>query len=292
MDNKQHAISSEEVSKGFVVVLTGADEERTFRYVHPDTNRQFQAFRNKDLFFLVEVTPSNRIAEFNKQGYCISSKEDPRLSAIEASSGPNYFIEECHRLGINPEGLIFDVPSYSKDSVFHDSLDGCASEIARAITANVRYVSRTFAPLSEADVAEQQRLETRSKKQFWDFARQAAIAAKEHSAGIFNGCHNMGGGPLSKETKDRILSYLNNPSNDLWNDVRGAVVVGGTTLWQAWVAYDVQASRSGNKGFPSADALRESIRHAVDANMQRVESELRDLDLPTEPTPKPKLRLV
>lgn len=301
MNQKQFSATSEEVLNSFMPVI-GESDERTYRYVHQDTGREFQIFRNitKDedfLYFLVEVTPAPRVLTINKQGICVGSYEDPRLVALEQSPGPNYFLSECSNLRVSRDVLCFDVPGYNRDSIMFDSIDACAKEVAQAICTNSRYVSRSFKPLSKEEAAERERIDREGSKAFWEASRRAAVAADSHSEGIFRGCHNMGGNPLSKETKDHILSYLNNPSQDLWNDVRSKIVVGSKTLWQAWVASDVKANRSGSVGFPSPETLRSSIRNAVDENMARIERELKEIkELHPEPTPqqqtKTKLRLV
>lgn len=289
MARKSYSLTSDAVLSSFISVLNENDDERTFRYVHPETDRTFHVHRSLSSndefrFKLAEVTPSNRIAKFNEQGYCISSEADPRLDAIEKSPGPNYFIEECHRLKIDVSSIVFGEEGYGTRTIFHETIESCAHSIARAIITNTRHVGFDTSPLPEAVIRAQEATQLEDSRMFWSGAKVAAVLAQERSQGIFKGCHNMMGKPLSAEARTLILNYLNNPSQELWNDVRGTIIAGSKTLWQAWVEVDHKANRSGSVGYPCPETLREAMRNGVKTNMERIDRELEEMKSPASPS--------
>jgi hypothetical protein len=99
--------------------------------------------------------------------------------------------------------------------------------------------------------------------------------ALETEVGVFKGCFTMYG-RISDDKKKDILAYLNRPAQARWLDIRGYVVTGSGTLWQAWCACDLTAPRSGNRGFPSLDVLLRAIRSAVDQRSQQITERLQE----------------
>jgi hypothetical protein len=52
-------------------------------------------------------------------------------------------------------------------------------------------------------------------------------------------------GPLSIDIKNRLRAYFAEPSEERWDTVSGICVGGHMTVWQAWLATDPTAPRTG-----------------------------------------------
>ncbi len=91
-----------------------------------------------------------------------------------------------------------------------------------------------------------------------------------------NNCYNFFG-PLSPEIQGRIKAYLDNPTEEGWDDVHGIIIQDtglGLTLWQAWIAIDSTAPVRGPKhdmqgriskwvNWPDSFTLRRAIKAAT-----------------------------
>lgn len=52
-------------------------------------------------------------------------------------------------------------------------------------------------------------------------------------------------GPLEGDERERLAAVLARPTLETWNDAHGLIVAPRFTLWQAWLAVDPSAPRSG-----------------------------------------------
>lgn len=90
--------------------------------------------------------------------------------------------------------------------------------------------------------------------------------------GLFDGTTNMFG-PLDQEIRQRILRFLNNPSEKNWDDIFSIIIndrakLSGTrTIWQAVLAIDptFPRTKSGKhwERVPDAMTVARAIRAAV-----------------------------
>lgn len=274
--------SPDKILAGFVVRLgVDDDAEREYTYTDPETERQFAVRRSETLdknscphfqFFLEEFTPNGRIAELNEKGHCDRAWDEPLIAEAEARVGPNALMRELRRIGVETEGLVLDGGAYGVGTIFHASLARCASAIASALERDERY--RHFRQLTEQENIRSSR---QAKADSLDYRQGVAAATQrawETETGIFKGCYTMLGAILSDESKNTILSYLNDPDQEKWLDIRGLYIVGHRSLWVAWCDSDPRAPRSGNVGFPPADTLREAIRAAAEDGRAVAQEEL------------------
>lgn len=259
----------------FVVLFSNSDdEERMYTFNDPITERQFQIRRtfnseNVREYFMWEMTPNGRLVEVNEKGLATKGWDDPRISDLEVKVGPNGVIAKCRELGIDPEAMVLIGAGYSVNSKYHSSMESCALAIASSLSGNVRY--NAYRELSHEEVASLEQRQKVSSSNYWIEQESSAKAAEIGGVGIFKGCYTMMGGPISEEYQKRILGYLNSPSQDEWNDIRGYLITARTTLWQSWCASDDTAPRSGDKGFPSPELLRTAIRQSVKLNLEHIE---------------------
>ena len=286
--------TKEQIIAGMVVNLPpgGNSIVRTYRYTDPDTGRMFGVRRSiseqgNQHYFLEEYVPNGRIGEFDKNGHCVAAHDEPIIKETERRVGPNQLMAELAALGFtNFDQLIFDGGGFGVGTKFFASMDECAEQIAEALAKNTRYIH--VRPLSPAEAEESEARRLQEKRGYWEADLSAGEAAESES-GIFKGCRSMAG-PLSEDAKQSILGYLNAPTQEKWNDIRGLYVAGPVTCWQAWIATDKQAPRLGSKpGFPSPEVLRHSIRTAVEERADRARRELAECQAAesVEETPSP-----
>lgn len=109
---------------------------------------------------------------------------------------------------------------------------------------------------------------------YWRLKAQQLARIKDVDHGLFKGCSTMLGEPLSKDSKSKILSYLNDPNMAAWLQIRSIVVADIITLWQAWLAVDDDAPYVDGDEFPHPDVLRQAIPNAVKQRRETVERQL------------------
>lgn len=112
---------------------------------------------------------------------------------------------------------------------------------------------------------------------YWYEQEAALRSAEQVGHGLFKGCHDLLGQTLSPESQQRILRYLNAPTQKRWLETRSLIIVSHVTLWQAWCAVNPVAPRSGDKGFPSPETLRQAIRSAVEQRKAHIRDKLQEL---------------
>lgn len=101
------------------------------------------------------------------------------------------------------------------------------------------------------------------------------------SRDIFSGCSNVLG-QLSKEKKDEILSYINEPTNDKWELLYSTLISPTTTLWQAWLAIESQGPRRKKQNgqwtsIPTTAVFIKSIRETINSELLRTKKKTTSL---------------
>jgi hypothetical protein len=162
---------------------------------------------------------------------------------------------------------------FGVSSIYHPSVTDAAAAIAAALTEDRWYDSVDRAHLE--DPARQAEARARAEAdraayQDWN-AEQRARA--QQLPDLFKGLYNLHG-PLGTDVQRRLLAYLNNPTEDGWDDIRGIMLSASTTVWQAWAAVDPQApvSKPADAGWPripDAPTLRRALRWAAGENVTR-----------------------
>ena len=267
-------ITPEKIERDIVVILSGEDEEREYSYIESQSGRTFRirrsGYESDFRFFLFEFEPNGRIGTFDKKGNCTGSEHVPQLSEAWNTS-PNSFSDFVKRTGIDHESIIRTGGGYGIDSLYSGSLFECAERISESLSSDSPCSCRRT--LGEDEKTSMKRREEKMSLDYWRVQKKQAESAMSDK-GLFKGCHSMMSVELDGDIKKSILSYINSPDQDAWNDIRGYLVVGNTTLWQAWCLYSPDAPKSGSVGFPDSKTVKNAIRNAVDANMTEIESRL------------------
>jgi hypothetical protein len=259
-----NCMNASDISTAFVTHVD--DDERSYDYTHLDTGRRFsvrcsERADGKNRFFLCELRPNGRMLEVNEEGEIVRAWDEPRIDETESRVGPNELLAALRTMGIDVDAMVFWGAGYSVDSIYHDSLETCAEFIAKALNDNARYTAnRKLSPEEEASL---EHLQSVQSVEYWHDEAEAAKRAEQQGSGLFKGCYTVMGQALEQDVQQRILAYMNAPTQQGWLDIRSIVIAGHITLWQAWVAADVLAPRSGNRGFPVPKVLRLAIRQCI-----------------------------
>jgi len=99
------------------------------------------------------------------------------------------------------------------------------------------------------------------RAQYWRVCLERFEQALVGDPGLFSGCHDFTGHPLSQTSREAILDYLNAPAPAAWLKLRHTLVCGTTTLWLAYM----QSRQGGCNDAPTPEQLRLAIRMAVEA---------------------------
>ncbi|MBN3760887.1 hypothetical protein [Burkholderia sp. Ac-20365] len=276
------ATTKQLILASFVTHDDGGDDEIGYHYVDPETRREFHVRRSETLddcnrpcfrYFLEERIPNGRLAEVDERGICTRAWDAPLIKEVEARVGPNGLIKELVQLGVDVDKMISVGGGYGVGSIFYPSLEESAGAIELALKNNERY--QYFRALTDQEKIKLDRRSAVQSHEYWLAQSAAAARSWATQEDLFKGCYDGLDRPLSDDSKKRILSYLNNPGQDVWLEVRSIIVTGHKNLWAVWCQNDLLAPRSGDKGYPSADALRAAIRSSAASRRAEIEEKLK-----------------
>lgn len=213
--------TTEKVLEGLLPFVDENREERAYRYVDDDTGRRFHIRdfsreREKDRYFLEEHKPIGFWSESQR------SRVLERLyRKMKREMTPNRLVaamQEEERSRESDVCVLYSGGGLGVGSIYYDSLEDCARAIARSLESDQFYRHIEIQEDRDKDLSEQL-AELQDSLRYWE---DVASDCEEEDVGIFRGAHTMGGAPLSPETKQAILAYLNAPDESLWNRSRPA----------------------------------------------------------------------
>jgi acetyl esterase/lipase len=146
VDKSSARASAAKIRAGFAIGRIDVRNERSYRYTHAATERQFTVRRlqyagERARFFLCEMLPNGRMLDVNEQGDITRSWDEPRIMDTESRVAPNELLATLRAMGIAVEAMVFWGAGHSVDSIYYESSETCAESIARALNENARYVS-------------------------------------------------------------------------------------------------------------------------------------------------------
>lgn len=216
-------------------------------------------------FFAFEFIPNGRL--FDEQVDVPTAYwEWDGHAAAEAD--PNGYMAAATADGVLREEMIRVGSGYCVYTRYLASIDEAADEFAKAIADNVRYDDLDRAKMADPEFQKHLAAsEAQASVVYREHQAQMHARAVEREHGIFKGLHGMMG-PLSDGAKQRILSFLNSPSNETWDDCARLMIKGGDTMWQSWCNIDPKAPRSldGDSSadswprIPDVDMIRQMLR--------------------------------
>jgi hypothetical protein len=101
-------VTAAEIRAALAIEPSAVHYERSYRYRHLETGRQFAVRRSKYVcgkcrFFLCELRPNGRMAEVNEQGDVVRAWDEPRITETESRVSPNELIATLRASGIDVE---------------------------------------------------------------------------------------------------------------------------------------------------------------------------------------------
>lgn len=264
-----NALPAEGIRSTMVRVVAPRGAAREYLYVDGATGRAFRTIQmDGGSWFTVEAIPDTA-----------RLMDEHRMLALrlrDAGNDPNGCRQRLAALGFKD-----DVPVNEGGGglgmVIHDSLEASAQAIHEAIACNRWY--QHLRPLTEQEQAAETRRELMVSRSYWQRVLEVTEIHEETRDDVLAGTTNGTTQPLSNEVRMAILAYLHEPSLIAWEDMRNYLVTPSCTLWQAWIAVDPMAPKTGStRAFPTAPALRSAIRAAVENIRSRAYRELARID--------------
>lgn len=238
---------------------------------HAINGRQFVVREEDDgRYFAFEMVPIGRLAHEIPGG---DYHYENWTGHAVAKDDPNGYVAAAEAAGIDAGALILGGAGYGVYTRYLSSIEEAADEFARCLRENVRYDDQDRAKMNDpAYNAKLREDEERCRRENRAFNLALHEASTESEHGLFKGLHSMMG-PLSDDSKKRLLSFLNAPSEETWDDCARMMVKGGKTMWQLWGEVDPSAPRMLDKDgnwptIPDADMMREALRALGDATSE------------------------
>jgi hypothetical protein len=224
--------------------------------------RAFGVTKRDQGLHLFEFEPNGRMVLEGADGENVYVEWDGHAQAF---GDPNGYMAAASAAGLDPENFVMTGAGYNDYTLYYRTLDEVASAIRSAVDENRRHDDVDRVKLADREF--RRLLRRRYERQRIEFGlrrtedhRQAVSEAH----GLFKGLHSMLG-PLPKETRDDIMSFMNAPSVETWSQVANYVIKGiGMTMWGAWSRVDSSAPRSigldeGWTTFPDPEVMRRAM---------------------------------
>lgn len=167
--------------------------------------------------------------EYTPTGVLISGPEDnlqfdyARLEEIKAAyhDNPNDFEQFCEQESIDINEVARSGGGYSVGTIFYQSLDAAMDAVLDSITSNTilksfRTQEEMDAEKSEAQLHQEKIDAVRSKIAYF----QGQIMPASQTATLLGDKQSMFGSGLTDDSKKSILSYMNNPTLEGWEEIR------------------------------------------------------------------------
>ena len=225
-------------------------------------------------FFLSEFKPNGRVCIKLPNGTDYFH-EEPRLKNL--MNDPNGLEAAIRSLGIQGD-LVRGSGGLGRGSRYYPDLEQVALAISEALRTNRWYDHIDHALLADPEHQEALRVQEQVMSEMFEGQSKALhdhAVAEEH--GIFKGLHTTLGG-LADDRKLAILSYLNAPTEEGWDQIHSTCIKGFTTMWQAWMAVDPDCPSSKPLDgpwpyIPEPDILRAAMRQVSGVELVQDEDE-------------------
>lgn len=211
---------------------------------------------------LYEFSPNGRMVLEGENGESVYTDWEGHAKAY---GNPNGYMAAAKLAGHDPESFVMVSSGRNEYTLYYGSIEEVAEAIRAAVDGNRRHDDVDRAKLADREFRRELRRRNERDRIAYGLQRsEDHRRAVSESHGFFRGLHSMLG-PLPKETRDDIMSFMNSPSAETWGKVAHYVIKGlGTTMWSAWLQVDRDAPRSIGvkdewKTFPSPEVMREAM---------------------------------
>lgn len=249
--------------KSRVAAPEDASELFTMEYTSPQ-GRMFEILEYEDgKFFMSEFKPTGRCVRYKESGDLDKAWDDDRITAL--LDNPNAVRDGLRALGVEDHVVRWG-GGLSVGAILYDTLDDACEAIARAVRDNTWYDPVDRALLEDPEFRENlKEQDLMLREQYRQGLKEMEETASQNEHGLFKGLHAMMG-PLSDDTKKRLLSFLNEPTVENWEKVYALCIKGRKTVWQAWGDVDPDAPESKAKHWhriPDRDTFVLALRTAA-----------------------------
>jgi hypothetical protein len=183
----------------------------------------------------------------------------------QAFKDPNGYMAAARAAGHDPENFVMMGAGYNDYTLYYRTIEEVATAIRSAVDENRRHDDIDRQKLADREFRRSlRRSHERQRIAFGLRRTDDHRRAVSEAHGFFKGLHSMLG-PLPKETRDDIMSFMNAPSAETWAQVANYVIKGiGVTMWGAWSQVDSSAPRSigleeGWTTFPDPEVMRQAM---------------------------------
>lgn len=198
-----------------------------------------------DQFFLYEMKPNGVIVQNTTRGLEFDSTSEKSLRLQELTSQPpSVFFEALREMSLSTDVLVSFGSGHGMGSIYLDTLDECKREITKALSQDRWY--RAFDPDKARKKAQERKMSGEDARQslaYWEHKLADLMPKDDGRPALFQGFSSIFG-DFPKESRDRIMSFINAPSAETWDNVADLILIGGKTCWQIWVASDPNAPLS------------------------------------------------
>jgi hypothetical protein len=246
----------------------GSSSSRESSYRSPQ-GREFEIREVPAGLFVSELRPNGKLCTFDSTGELVGIHDEPALKRI-ADQSPNRFREAAREAGYDPDTCVRLGDGFSVGSIYYASVHEVAEAISDALAADRWYDSVDRAYLADPARQAEARARVEADRTAYETWKAEQRERAQQLPDLFKGLYNLHG-PLGTDVQRRLLAYLNDPTEDGWDDIRGIMLSASTTVWQAWAAVDPQApvSKPADAGWPripDASTLRRALRWAAGEN--------------------------
>lgn len=261
--------------------------DKLMRYRAPN-GRRFNVYRADGMFYLCESTPNGLRKQYGPGG-SPAFAVDERIQEVLKEKDPNGFQHRLQELGYSDRDVVRTYELLSRDMIdffpCYDNLDHVIDEIQNAIDNNV-WLELDFLNPNHVSKVQREQEDEDAASDFFDKLTNLQSVSIKTAPEMFQGLFSLSG-PLSKEERLQILSFLNDPSQDNWKAICNMAVKGSVNLWEAIRIVDPDAplmDGSGWQPIPEADELRSYLREIGDYDAVRMVTELVEGHLDAEPS--------
>ena len=232
--------------------------------------RMFEVVQqDDDSYFVSEYTPTGVLFTGGKTSDSRNfdyTHMDTLPKAYRAD--PNGFLAYCKANGIVIDHLCRGGGGYGIGTIYHSSLISAISAVVHALKDNEvvkhRLTPDEIAATKSPDQLKQEKIDAlRASLSYWT----NNLMTEAETPTLFSDKRGMLGSPIPEDYRKKILAYINRPTLEAWEDIRGIVITRESTIWQTLVAHDPMTPRLGSgfnaSNIPSAETLVTVFSKAV-----------------------------
>jgi hypothetical protein len=192
------------------------------------------------------------------------------------NKNPNGFAEYLAEVDIDIKKTCRSTPSCTANSILFASFDDAILALKAAIESNRPYKEHNdVKPQKESREDALKRLHTSLKY------HKNQIIKEPETPSLLGSATNIWGS-ISQDIRESLLSYINNPTLEGWDEVHCILVTPSLTLWQAVVGVAPSTPRCGSgfnaSNIPTKETVEQALMRAVRTHNEKYLASIRELE--------------